>query len=224
MRNYVAEVIGTFILVFIGTGSVVVDQVTGGDVTLVGIALVWGLVVAAMVCAIGDVSGAHINPAVTIGLWVARRFEFRQVPPYLASQFLGAILASLLLSFLFPDQERLGPTLPAGPWMQSFVMEIMLTFVLMFVVLNVTVGAKEKGITAGLAIGGVSCFEVLVGGPISGASMNPARSLGPAVVAGELQYLWLYFAGPIIGSLLAVGIAGYLRAGTPREDEGAEAE
>ena len=220
MKNYVAEVIGTFILIFVGTGSVVVNNVTDGDVSLVGVALAWGLVVAAMVYALGDVSGAHINPAVTIALWVARRFDGKQVVPYVICQCAGAILASLLMRVLYPDQESLGSTIPAGPWWQSFVLEITLTFILLFVVLNVTVGAKEKGITAGLAIGGVISFEVLCGGPISGASMNPARSLGPALVGGELQYLWVYLTAPVIGALLAVPIVAYLHSGEGSGSEG----
>ncbi|QEG00294.1 Aquaporin Z [Stieleria maiorica] len=217
MKKYIAEVIGTFVLVFVGTGSVVVNNVTEGGVSLVGIALAWGLVVSAMIYSIGDISGAHINPAVTIAFWVGRRFEGKHVIPYIASQCIGAILASALLRVLFPDQSSLGPTLPAGPWWQSFVFEIMLTLILLFVVLNVSVGAKEKGITAGLAIGGVISFEVLCGGPISGASMNPARSIAPAFVGNQLESLWIYLTAPVIGAVLAVPISAYLRAGDSDE-------
>lgn len=213
MKKYVAEVIGTFVLIFIGTGSVVVNNVTDGDVTLVGVAMAWGLVVSAMIYSIGDISGAHINPAVTIAFWIGRRFEGKHVVPYIISQCIGAILASLMIRFLFPDQSSLGPTLPAGTWWQSFVMEIMLTLILLFVVLNVSVGAKEKGITAGLAIGGVISFEVLCGGPISGASMNPARSIAPAVVGGQTEFLWIYLTAPVIGGVLAVPVSAFLRSG-----------
>ncbi|MDM4017471.1 MIP/aquaporin family protein [Roseiconus lacunae] len=212
MKKYIAEFVGTFILIFVGTGSVIVNSVTDGDVSLVGIAMAWGLVVSAMIYAIGDLSGAHINPAVTIAFWVGKRFEGRKVVPYIVAQCAGAIAASLLLRFLYPDQESLGATLPVGTVMQSFVLEIMLTLMLMFVVLNVTVGAKEKGITAGLAIGGVISFEVLCGGPISGASMNPARSLAPALVGGQMQHLWVYLVAPVIGSVAAVPISHYLHS------------
>ncbi|WP_436717862.1 MIP/aquaporin family protein [Roseiconus lacunae] len=212
MKKYIAEFVGTFILIFVGTGSVIVNSVTDGDVSLVGIAMAWGLVVSAMIYAIGDLSGAHINPAVTIAFWVGKRFEGRKVVPYIVAQCAGAIAASLLLRFLYPDQESLGATLPDGTVMQSFVLEIMLTLMLMFVVLNVTVGAKEKGITAGLAIGGVISFEVLCGGPISGASMNPARSLAPALVGGQMQHLWVYLVAPVIGSVAAVPISHYLHS------------
>lgn len=198
-------------LVFVGTGSVIVDDVTGGASGLAGIALAWGLVVAAMIYTLDDVSGAHINPAVTVAFWAAKRFSGASVLPYLVSQFLGAIAASTLLRVLYPAHETLGMTLPDGTWWQSFVLEIALTAILMFVILNVTVGAKEKGITAGLAIGGVIGFEVLCGGPISGASMNPARSVGPALICGQFQFLWIYLSAPVIGSLMAVPISLYLR-------------
>lgn len=217
MKKYIAEAIGTFLLVFVGTGSVVVNDMTG-QVTLVGIALAWGLVVATMIHAIGDISGAHINPAVTLALWVGRRFEGKSVVPYITAQCIGAILASLVIKLLYPDQESLGPTLPAGSIAQSFVLEILLTFILMFVVLNVTVGAKEKGITAGIAIGSVISFEVLIGGPISGASMNPARSLAPALVGSQMQSLWVYLVAPIIGAVAAVPVAYYLRSDQDAHD------
>ena len=218
MKNYVAEVIGTFMLIFVGTGSVVVNVANDGALSLVGVALAWGLVVAVTIYTIGDISGAHINPAVTIGICVAGRFQVRQVLPYLLAQCTGALLASGLIRVLFPDQASLGPTLPSGSIMQSFIMEVMLTLILMFVVLNVTVGAKEKGITAGFVVGSVIAFEVLVGGPISGASMNPARSIAPAVVGGELQHLWIYLTAPVIGAVIAVGLCSLIR----KEESGEE--
>lgn len=211
MRNYIAEVIGTFILIFIGTGSVVVNVTNDGVVSLVGVALAWGLAVAVVVYTVGDVSGAHINPAVTIGLCVAKRFDAKLVAPYILCQCIGAFLASGLIRVMFPDALALGHTEPAGTLMQSFVMEIVLTMILMFVVLNLGVGAKEKGITAGLVVGGVITFEVLVGGPISGASMNPARSIAPAVVGGHLQHLWIYLTAPVIGAIVAVGLYACIR-------------
>jgi len=204
MKRFVAEAIGTFTLVFAGTGAIVINDTTGGAVTHVGIALTFGLVVLAMIYALGDVSGAHLNPAVTLGFWAARRFPVRDVVPYLISQCLGAFAASAMLRFLFPVNATLGATLPAGPAMQSFVLEIVLTAILMFVILNVSTGAKEKGVTAGIAVGAVIALEALFAGPICGASMNPARSLAPAVVSGHWEHLWLYLAAPILGALAAV--------------------
>ena len=204
MKKYAAEVIGTFCLVFAGTGAIVVNDVSHGVITHVGIAITFGLIVMAMIQAIGDVSGAHINPAVTIAFCAARRFEAKQVVPYLVSQLAGAFAASGLLRVLFPDHASLGATLPAGSWGQSFVFEVVLTFMLMFVILNVSTGAKEKGIMAGAAIGSVVALEAMFAGPICGASMNPARSIAPAVVSGELTHFWIYLAAPVIGALLAV--------------------
>ncbi len=207
MNKYYAEIIGTFALVFAGTGAIVVNDVAGGSITHVGIALTFGLIVMSMIYAIGDISGAHINPAVTIAFWIAGRFELKFVGPYLISQLIGAFAASGLLRVLFLDHVTLGATLPAGPWWQSFIFEIVLTFLLMFVILNVTVGAKEKGIMAGAAIGSVVALEAMFAGPICGASMNPARSIAPAVVSGELQYFWVYLIAPTLGALLAIPVS-----------------
>ncbi len=204
MKKYIAEVLGTFALVLTGCGAIVVDGTTGGTITHSGIALTFGLIVMAIIYALGDVSGAHINPAATVGFWWAGRFEGRQVLPYVAAQSLGAIAAASILRLLFVDHETLGATLPSGTWWQSFVLEVLLTWLLMFVVLNVSTGAKEKGIMAGAAIGGVVALEAMFAGPICGASMNPARSLGPALVSGQTQLLWIYLAAPLIGSTLAV--------------------
>ncbi|HEY8671163.1 MAG TPA: aquaporin [Terriglobales bacterium] len=211
MKKYSAELFGTFSLVFAGTGAIVIDEVSGGAVTHVGVALTFGLVVMAMIYAVGDVSGAHLNPAVTLGFFASRRFPARQVVPYLASQCAGAVLASLLLRFLFPRNESLGGTFPAGSLPQSFVLELVLTCILMFVILAVSTGAKERGITAGIAVGGVIAFEALFAGPICGASMNPARSLAPALVSGHPGALWIYLLAPIAGALLAVIICRCVR-------------
>jgi aquaporin Z len=205
VNKYAAEAVGTFCLVFAGTGAIVVNNVAvGGPVTHVGISLTFGLIVMAMAYSLGDISGAHINPAVTLGFWLAKRFDVSQVVPYIVSQCVGALAASVLMRVMFTDHPNLGATLPAGPWWQSFVMEIVLTFFLMFVVLRVSTGAKEKGIMAGAAVGATVALDALFGGPISGASMNPARSLGPAVVSGNLEALWIYIAAPIIGAVIAV--------------------
>ena len=203
--QYAAEVIGTFILVFTGTGAVVFNDISGGQVTPLGIGLVFGLVVMALIYTLGDVSGAHINPAVTLGFWASGQFKAKQVAPYILSQCSGALLASLLLRALFGNHANMGATMPReGLVYQCLILEIVLTFILMFVILNVATGAKEKGITAGIAIGGVIALEATFAGPISGASMNPARSLGPAVASLNFTAFWIYLLGPAVGALLAV--------------------
>src|SRR5437762_8300895 len=203
-KKLAGECFGTFALVFAGTGAIVIDEVTGGGVSHVGIALTFGLIVLAMVYTLGDISGAHINPAVTIGFWAARRFDADKILPYIVSQCAGALLASAILRLLFPVNITLGATLPAGPLLQSFVLELILTALLMFVILAVSTGAREKGITAGIAVGSVIGLEAMFAGPICGASMNPARSLAPAVVSLHLQSLWVYLLAPTIGALVGV--------------------
>lgn len=224
-RKPLAEALGTFVLVFAGTGAIVANDATGGSVTHVGVALTFGLVVLAMIYAIGDVSGAHINPAVTIAFAAAGRFPARAVAPYVAAQLAGAFAASGLLRVLFPDAPGLGATRPFadGTAAQSFVYEFVLTFVLMFVVMNVSTGAKEKGITAGIAVGATIGMEALFAGPICGASMNPARSIAPAVVEGNLAHLWLYVAAPIAGAVAAVFVFAALREPEPASAEGESA-
>ena len=200
MRKLAAEFFGTFALVFAGTGAIVIDDVSGGTVSHVGIAFTFGLIVLAMIYAIGDVSGCHLNPAVTIGFFASRRLEGRLVFPYIVSQCLGAMLASLTLRLLFPAHATLGATSPAGTAMQSFVLEFILTLILMFVILSVSTGSQEKGVLAGVAIGAVIALEALFAGPISGASMNPARSLAPALVSLHLDHLWIYMLAPVLGA------------------------
>ena len=204
MKKYLAEVIGTFALVFCGTGAIVINQESGGIVTHVGIAFTFGLIVMVMIYALGTVSGAHFNPAVTIAFTVARRFSIRDVLPYILSQLTGAFIASLVLRFFFPANELLGATLPAGSEVQSFVLEMLLTFFLMLVIIQVSTGSKEQGMFAGLAIGSTVLLEAMFAGPICGASMNPARSIAPAIISENLQHLWLYIAAPIVGATLAV--------------------
>lgn len=229
-KQLLAEAIGTFCLVFAGTGAIVVNGASGGTVSHVGIALAFGLIVLAMIYALGDVSGAHLNPAVTLGFCAARRFPWRLAAPYIASQCVGALLASLTLRFLFPASRTLGSTMPSGSASQSFVLEAILTAILMFVILGVSTGAKEKGITAGIAISSVIALEALFAGPISGASMNPARSLAPAVASAQLGALWIYLAAPVLGALGGVaacrgvrepGCCSQVLARAQREEEGA---
>jgi len=203
-KKLTAECLGTFALVFAGTGAIVVNDVTSGGIAQAGIAITFGLVVMAMIYAVGDISGAHFNPAVTSAFWFSGRLSGRQVFPYILAQCLGAFMASGVLHFLFPTHPTLGTTSPAGTDSQSFVLELILTFLLMFVILNVSTGAKEKGITAGIAIGAVIALEAMFAGKICGASMNPARSLAPAIVSGHLDHLWIYLTAPVAGAWLAV--------------------
>ena len=204
MRKLVAEFLGTFGILFAGTGAMVIDTASHGAITHVGVALTWGLVVMAMIYSFGDVSGAHFNPAVTVAFAAEGRFSWREVPGYLVAQVLGAFAASGILRFLFPSDATLGATLPAGTPLQSFVLEWILTFLLMLVVLSISTGSKEKGITAGIVVGAVIGFEAMFAGPICGASMNPARSLAPAVVSGHLEHLWVYLVGTTLGALTAI--------------------
>lgn len=202
-RRVLAELFGTFCLVFAGTGAVVVNDTHGG-VTHVGVALTFGLIVLAMIYSVGDTSGCHLNPAVTLGFAAARRFAWVEVGPYVLAQCAGAGLASLTLRLMFPAHPTLGATLPAGSAGQSWVMECILTLMLMVVVLSVATGSKEKGLLAGVAVGAVIALEALFGGPVSGASMNPARSLGPAVISGRFEHLWVYLTAPVAGALFGV--------------------
>jgi aquaporin Z len=204
MKKYLAEFIGTFTLVLCGTGAVIVNQQFGGVVTHVGVCLVFGAVVSCIIFAFGDVSGAHVNPAVTVAFWIARRFELKEIPPYILSQIAGAVAASATLHFLFPDNKLLGGTYPAGSEMQSFVMEFLVTFFLMLLVMQVSTGAKEKGMFAALAIGAMVMLTALFAGPVSGDSMNPARSMGPAIVSGHYEHQWIYLTSPFLGAAFAV--------------------
>ena len=229
MRKLLAEFLGTFCLVFAGTGAIVIDQASNGAIGHAGIAITFGLVVLAMIYTFGDVSGAHLNPAVSLGFVASGRFPWQQAPFYIIAQTGGALLASGLLRFLFPANEILGATLPAGSETQSFVLELVLTAILMLTILSVSTGAREKGVTAGIAIGAVIALEAMFAGPICGASMNPARSLAPALVSGHLEHLWIYLAAPVTGALLAVPLCCGVRErccckrwGLPLKKEGTE--
>ena len=211
-RKLVAEAVGTFALVFAGTGAVIVNEITLGGVSHVGIGLTFGLVIMVMIYATGHISGAHFNPAVTLAFAVGRHFSWVLVPQYWAAQLLGGIIASLLLRSLFGNVAELGATRPAGSAMQSFVLEAVLTFILMFVITSVATDVRAVGQAAAIAIGGTIGLEALFAGPISGASMNPARSLAPAIVSGIWTDQWLYVAGPALGAIAGVLLYQFVRA------------
>ena len=219
-RCCLAELLGTCALVFAGTAAMVVDAQQGGLGT-VGIALVFGLVAMALIYALGEVSGAHLNPAVTLAFALGRRFPWRQVPAYVAAQTSGAVLASLLVRLLIGTGGNLGGTWvkPAvqgmlPPLLAAGLLELVFSWLLMLVILGVSTGAKEKGLMAGLAIGGTVALLACVGGPLTGASMNPARSLGPALVGGRFAELPIYLLAPCLGSALALATLCMIR---PRE-------
>jgi MIP family channel proteins len=203
MKRYWAEFLGTFMMVFAGTGAIVINDLYG-SVSHLGIGLTFGLVVMAVIYSIGSISGAHINPAVSIAFWVAKRFEGKELLPYISFQLMGAFLASFCLKVMFPEHELLGATLPADSWQQAFVLEFILTFILMFVILQLSEGSKEVGVMTGLVIGSVVAFEAIFAGPVSGASMNPARSIAPAFVSGQLTHLWLYVVSTTLGAVTSV--------------------
>ncbi|MFY8027915.1 MAG: MIP/aquaporin family protein [Bacteroidia bacterium] len=204
--KYLAEILGTFAIVFCGTGAIIINQETAGAITHVGVAITFGLIVMCMIYALGNISGAHFNPAVTLAFALFNKFKWKQVLPYVMSQTLGAFAASTLLRLLFPANKLLGATLPSGVWSQTFILEFILTFLLMLVILHVANGSKEQGMFAGLAIGGTVLLEAMFAGPICGASMNPVRSLAPAVVSGHTQYLWVYLTATVFGALSAVPV------------------
>ncbi|MGH7245002.1 MAG: MIP/aquaporin family protein [Phycisphaerales bacterium] len=215
MNRLFAEACGTFALVFAGTGAIVVNEATHGSIGHAGIALTFGLVVLAMIAALGDISGAHLNPAVSIAFVVARRFPASSLPGYVLAQCVGAFAASALLRLLFPENASLGATLPAGPGAQSFILEIVITCILMLVILSVSTRAKERGTPASISIGATVALAAMFAGPISGASMNPARSLAPALVTGNFSFLWIYLAAPVVGAAFAVAVHALLRQAKP---------
>lgn len=205
MDRYLAESIGTFALVFCGTGAIMIDQQMEGVISHLGIAITFGAIIMVMIYAVGSVSGAHFNPAVTIGFTIAGLFPSKEIVPYFFAQTIGAILASGCLRLLFPTVTTMGETLPSGPILQSFVLEIIITFFLMFVIIRLATDSKVGHIIGGFAIGMTVLLAALFAGPISGASMNPVRSLAPAIFTQNFHSLWIYFVAPIIGSIMAIG-------------------
>lgn len=223
-HKLVAEAVGTFALVFAGTGAVIINQISSGAVSHVGIGLTFGLVIMVMIYATGHISGAHFNPAVTLAFAVGRHFSWPLVPRYWAAQLFGGLAASVLLRALFGDVAHLGATLPAGTAGQSFVLEAVLSFILMFVITSVATDVRAVGQAAAIAIGGTIGLEAIFAGPISGASMNPARSLAPAIVSGTWTDQWLYVAGPALGAVAGVLVYQFVRGGAVPESDPTAAE
>lgn len=212
LQKLIAEALGTYFLIFAGCAAVVVNLNKDKVVTFPGIAIVWGLVVMVMVYSVGHISGAHFNPAVTIAFATCKRFPWKQVPAYIFAQLLGSTLASGTLRLLFNgDQDRFAGTLPVGSDIQSFVIEFIITFYLMFVISGVATDNRAIGELAGLAVGSTVLLNVMIAGPISGASMNPARSLGPAIAANNYKRIWIYIFAPITGAVTGAWVYNIIR-------------
>jgi MIP family channel proteins len=210
-RELLAEFIGTFVLIFAGTGAVMVNKLSDGAVTHLGISIVFGAVVTALIYSLGHISGAHFNPAVTLAFWTSGFFRRSLVIPYIVAQALGAIAASGLLRMSLGTVGNLGATMPRhGDWMQSLVLETVLTFILMLVIFGSGLDRRAPIGFAGIAIGLTVALEAACMGPITGASMNPARSIAPALVSGNWQHQWLYWVAPILGAQIAVIVYRHL--------------
>jgi MIP family channel proteins len=209
VRALVAEAIGTFALVFAGCGALVVDAKTGALGHL-GVSLTFGLVIMVMIYALGHVSGAHFNPAVTFAFALSRHFPRSRALGYWAAQIVGALAAAAIVRGSLGNHAHDGATLPSGSQGQAFLWELVLSFLLMFVIMAVATDARA--VAAAIAVGGTVGLDALFGGPVTGASMNPARSLAPALVSGDLHALWLYLVAPPIGMALATVTYRYLRA------------
>lgn len=217
VRRALAEAVGTFALVTGGCGAIVVNTATGA-LGHIGVAASFGLVIMVMIAALGHVSGAHFNPAVTLAFAWIRHFPWRDVPLYIAGQLVGAVAGALTLRAFFGTAGRIGATLPAGSSFQAFGVEILLTAVLMFVITSVATDTRAVGQLAALAIGGTVALDALWGGPVTGASMNPARSFGPALVSELWQAHWIYWLGPLIGATLGAALYQGLRSETAPKD------
>ncbi len=221
----VAEFVGTFALVFAGCGAIMVDAKTGA-LGHVGVAISFGLVIMAMIYAVGHISGAHFNPAVSFAFALSRHFPWPRTFAYWAAQLLGALAAAAILRGSLGNLAHTGATLPSGSQGQSFLWELVLTFFLMFVIMAVATDTRAVGEAAAIAIGGTVGLDAMFGGPISGASMNPARSAGPALVGGDLHALWLYVVAPLVGASLGAVVYELIRGepsrpttGSPPADE-----
>lgn len=218
VRALTAEAIGAFALVFAGAGAVMIDEKTE-RLGQVGIALTFGLVIMAMIYAVGHISGAHFNPAVTFAFALTRHFPWSRTLAYWTAQLGGALAAALVLRASLGDVAHVGATLPAGSDGQSFLWETILTFFLMFVVMAVATDSRAVGEAAAIAIGGTIALDALFGGPISGASMNPARSLGPALASGTFGSLWVYLVAPPLGAALGALAYQVVRGEQPVDPE-----
>lgn len=216
-QRLLAEAIGTFLLVFIGPGAAVVNRWSGGGVTPAGVALAFGFVILAGVYALGHISGAHFNPAVTAGFWWSGRFPRSEVVPYWAAQIAGSTAAAFLLRMLLGQAADAAATLPMLPAGSSLITEVVLTFFLVLVVMAVATDARVAGPVAGLAVGLTVAADALMGGPLTGASMNPARSLGPAIATGQWSGHWIYWVGPLAGAALAALTYEFLRKGSAHD-------
>jgi len=202
VQKIIAEIFGTYFLIFAGCGAVTINASKNGAITFPGVAIVWGLAVMVMVYAVGHISGAHLNPAVTLAFATCGRFPWRQLPAYVLAQMLGSTLAAGTLRLMFGGRHEHFPgTLPTGSDVQSLVIEIITTFYLMFVISGVATDNRAIGELAGLAVGATILLNVLIAGPVSGASMNPARSVGPALVSGQYRSIWVYLVGPVVGAV-----------------------
>lgn len=218
-QQLAAEFVGTFMLVLAGCGAIVFNDISGGAIGHAGIAVTFGLIVMTGIYAVGDTSGAHFNPAVTLAFAVSGRFHKACVLPFWMAQLGGALLAAAILKLYAPEHETLGATLPAMDVWRVALLELILTWWLVVVILSVATGSKEKGLFAGIAIGATVALEAMFAGPITGASMNPARSIAPALLSGELQALWLYIVAPMLGAVLAVFTCKHIHSGPCCEPE-----
>ena len=222
-RSLLAEAIGTFALVFAGCGAIMVDAKTGA-LGHVGVAISFGLVIMVMIYAVGHISGAHFNPAVTFAFALSRHFPRPRVPLYWAAQLTGALAAALILRGSLGNVAHVGATLPAGSDAQAFLWEAVLTFFLMFVIMAVATDTRAVGEAAAIAIGGTVGLDAMFGGPITGASMNPARSLGPAIAASDYTSIWVYLAAPLLGAAAAAVTYQYLRSEAPHPRHAIDSE